>query len=72
MRFVYIGHRADYTVVTIAPFKSNDELISFARKLLKDRVGSFRKDIAICLKADENRSHAYFPALITCIGFWIS
>ena len=55
--------------MTIAPFKSDKELVSFARKFFQDRVGSFRKDIAICLKADATRSHAYFPALITCIGF---
>jgi hypothetical protein len=55
--------------MTIAPFTSDTQLISFARDFFKDRVGSFRKDIAICLKANANRSHAYFPALITCIGF---
>jgi hypothetical protein len=55
--------------MTIAPFTSDKKLISFARLFFKDRVGSFRKDIAICLTADANRSHAYFPALITCIGF---
>ena len=55
--------------MTIAPFKSDKELVSFARKFFRHRVGSFRKDIAICLKADATRSHAYFPALITCIGF---
>src|SRR5215470_8547176 len=55
--------------MSISPFKSNDELVRFARLFFRDRVGSFRKDLAICLTADANRSHAYFPALITCIGF---
>jgi len=55
--------------MTIAPFKSDKALISFARLFFQNRVGSFRKDITICLTADANRRHAYFPALITCIGF---
>jgi hypothetical protein len=55
--------------MTIAPFKSDKDLISFARLYFHDRVGSFRKDVAICLTADRKRQHAYFPALITCIGF---
>jgi len=55
--------------MTIAHFKSDKELISFARLLFRDRVGSFRKDVEICLTADAKQHHAYFPALITCIGF---
>ncbi len=55
--------------MTIAPFATDQELISFARTFLSDRVASFRKDVAICLTADRKRHHAYFPALITCIGF---
>ena len=55
--------------MTIAPFKSDKELISFSRSFLHDRVGSLRKDIAICLTANADRSHAYFPALMACIGF---
>jgi hypothetical protein len=55
--------------VTISPFKSDKELTTFARAFFRDRIGSFRKDVAICLTANANRSHAYFPALITCIGF---
>jgi hypothetical protein len=63
-----LGNLVERTV-TIAPFTSDKELISFARRYFRDRVGSFRKDIAICLTADRKRQHAYFPALITCIGF---
>jgi len=55
--------------MTIAPFASDKDLISFARKFFRDHVGSFRKDVKICLTADTNRTHAYFPALITCMGF---
>jgi hypothetical protein len=55
--------------MSILPFRSDKELVKFARAFFRDRVGSFYKDMAICLTADANRSHAYFPALITCIGF---
>jgi len=55
--------------MTIKPFKSDKDVTNFARLFFRDRVGSFRKDVAICLTADANRHHAYFPALITCIGF---
>ena len=51
-------------------FASDAELVKFARLFLKDRVGCFRKDVRVCMTADkEKRTHAYFPALITCIGF---
>jgi hypothetical protein len=55
--------------MTIKPFRSDKEIITFARSFFREYVGSFRKDLRICLTADANRSHAYFPALITCIGF---
>src|SRR6516164_3730149 len=55
--------------MSIRPFKSDKELVKFATAFFSDRVGSFRKDVAICLTADANRHHAYFRALITCIGF---
>jgi hypothetical protein len=55
--------------MTIKPFKSDKDLTAFARSFFREYVGSFRKDLRICLTADANRSHAYFPALITCIGF---
>jgi hypothetical protein len=56
-------------IMSIAPFVSDKELISFAGSFFGDRVGSFRKDVTICLTGNAKRSHAYFPALITCIGF---
>jgi hypothetical protein len=55
--------------VPVLPFKSDAEVAEFARKFLAQHVERFNKDIAICLRPDENRSHAYFPALITCIAF---
>jgi hypothetical protein len=55
--------------MTIKPFRSDKDLTTFARKFFRDRVGTFRKDLRICLTADAKRHHAYFPALITCIGF---
>jgi hypothetical protein len=55
--------------MTIQPFTSDKEVVQFARAFLANRVGTFRKDIQICLTPDKNKTHAYFPALITCIGF---
>jgi hypothetical protein len=43
--------------------------MNFAKVFLDGHRERFRKDIAICLKPDANNSHAYFPALITCIAF---
>jgi hypothetical protein len=55
--------------MSIAPFKSDEELVTFARKFFANRVETFRKDIAICLTPNEHEQHAYFPALIICIAF---
>jgi hypothetical protein len=55
--------------MSIAPFKSDEELVTFARKFFANRVETFRKDIAICLTPNEHGQHAYFPALIICIAF---
>jgi hypothetical protein len=54
--------------MTIAPFTSDQKLVSFARSFLRDRVGPFRADVKICSTA-ANGHRAEFPALITCIGF---
>jgi hypothetical protein len=53
----------------VLPFTSDEDVEKFARKFLHEHVERFSKDIAICLRPDENGSHAYFPALITCIAF---
>ena len=53
----------------VLPIGSDRELMNFAKVFLDGHRERFRKDIAICLKPDANNSHAYFPALITCIAF---
>lgn len=55
--------------MSISPFGSEKELVAFARLFLRARLTTFRKDIAICLTANNRGEHAYFPALITCISF---
>jgi hypothetical protein len=55
--------------VSIAPFLSEQELVEYANWFLLDRAKAFRKDISICMTANKERQHAYFPALITCIAF---
>jgi hypothetical protein len=54
--------------MSVSPFKSDEELLKYARWFLADRVRALRKDLAICMTKKKG-SHAYFPALITCIGF---
>jgi hypothetical protein len=51
------------------PFKSDKELVKFARAFFRNHVESFSKDLAICMTRDARGHHAYFPALITCIAF---
>jgi hypothetical protein len=53
----------------VRPFTSDAEVVRFAEEFLDEHRKRFEKDIAICLKANDENSHAYFPALITCIGF---
>jgi hypothetical protein len=54
--------------MSIRPFKSDKELVKFARAFLRDRIKVFHKDVAICMTRKRGH-HAYFPALITCIAF---
>ena len=51
------------------PFKSDRDIIRYSRQFLRGRITLLRKDIGICLTANRDGSHAYFPALITCIAF---
>ena len=53
----------------VLPFVSDAEVVQFAKAFLDEHLDRFNKDIAICLKADAKKRHAYFPALITCIAF---
>jgi hypothetical protein len=55
--------------MSVRPFKSDEDVEKFAREFLKEHDQRFSKDVAICLRPDKNGSHAYFPAVITCIAF---
>ena len=55
--------------MTITPFASERDLDIFAPKFLRGRIHLLNKDVGICLTANKQRSHAYFPALMTCISF---
>jgi hypothetical protein len=55
--------------MTIAPFSSDKQLISFAKIFFREKAVTFRHDVDICLTASAAQSHAYFPALLLCIGF---
>ena len=55
--------------MSIAYFKTDEELLGFARGFFENRVETFQRDIAICRTPDALGQHAYFPALITCIAF---
>jgi len=53
----------------IREFESDAQRIRFARSFIEHRLYGFRKDIRVCLRSDPSTNkHAYFPALITCIG----
>jgi len=53
----------------IKPVTSDKQLFEFSKQYLGDHVERFRKDISICLRSNDKRSHAYLPALMTCIAF---
>jgi hypothetical protein len=53
----------------VLPFSSDAEIVEFARAFLDEHLVRFHKDIKICLTGNAKGSHAYFPALITCIAF---
>jgi hypothetical protein len=55
--------------MSVHPFASDADVVKFAKAFLDEHLDRFSKDIAICLKADAKKRHAYFPALITCIAF---
>jgi hypothetical protein len=60
--------RAAAHSMSIWPFKSEEKLVEFAQRFLRNRVEVFDKDVAICLTRTRG-THAYFPALIICIAF---
>jgi hypothetical protein len=55
--------------MSIRPFQTNTELLNYSRVLLRVMLGNYRKDMSICLRRNGDGSHAYFPALMTSIGF---
>ncbi len=55
--------------MSIAPFSTRQDVVAFAKKFVRSHNGRFRKDVRICLTANEERNHAYFPALMTCISY---
>lgn len=44
------------------------EIVDYAVWFTNERLETFNKDIAICLRPDEQNRHAYMPALIACTG----
>jgi hypothetical protein len=55
--------------MSISPFNSDKELVEFAKVFFRNRLETFRKDVAICMTPNSHGQHAYFPALFLCIGF---
>ncbi|MEQ1890011.1 MAG: hypothetical protein ABL951_12670 [Alphaproteobacteria bacterium] len=53
---------ADYDITT------DDGVVNFAQIFIERRLKGFKKDIAICLRPDENNSHAYMPGLMACFS----
>lgn len=52
---------------------ANGDMAEFARRFVSARMKGFEKDIKICLTAIPSESrpgntHAYFPALMSCLG----
>jgi hypothetical protein len=58
------------TVANIQPFQSETHLLTYAKGFLDGHIKDFRKDLRVCMRADAEGNHAYFPALITCVGFF--
>ena len=53
----------------VRPFSTDAEVVRFAKAFLREHLERHRKDIKICLTPDKNKTHAYFPALMSCISF---
>jgi hypothetical protein len=71
--FVYAGcvHKTScyFQPYAYSPFSTDAEVVRFAKAFLREHSERFRKDIKICLTRDNNKAHAYLPALISCISF---
>jgi hypothetical protein len=46
-----------------------EKVVKYARVFLENRMETFHKDVERCLMGDRKVDQAYFPALMTCIGF---
>jgi hypothetical protein len=55
--------------MSIAPFRSDKQLLKFAERFFRNRLETFRKDIDICMTPNSRGEHAYFPALFIFIAF---
>ena len=68
-RLVYARQAVKLPPMPVLPFSTDAEVVGFAKAFLQEHLERFRKDIKICLTPDENKAHAYFPALMSCISF---
>lgn len=48
---------------------SEQDIIIFAEWFCEERTKTFLKDMNICMTPDENKSHAYMPAVMGCASF---
>ena len=48
---------------------SREKVVKYAHEFLANRMVTFQKDIERCLMEGCKVEQAYFPALMTCIGF---
>jgi len=54
---------------SITPFRTDKAVVDFAKRFMRHHRRGFRQSIRICLTKNLAEKHAYFPALISCIGF---
>ncbi len=47
---------------------TDEGVVRFATIFIRRRLKGFKKDINICLTADQNGDHAYMPGLMTCFS----
>ena len=55
--------------MTIHPFQTDDEVVSFARSWLQVRSRFVRKNVRCCLTANERGERGWFPALMESCAF---
>lgn len=62
-------HEKMYRTPPLIRPPSASEIVRFANWFCGERIKTFRKDMSICMTPDENRSHAYMPAVMGCASF---